>query len=60
MVNSIPEEVINLFSREIVEKYKILPFRIERHKLHVAMLDPKDIKVIDDLRFKTGHEIIPT
>jgi len=59
IVNSIPEDVINLFSREIVEKYKILPFRIERHKLHVAMLDPKDIKVIDDLRFKTGHEIIP-
>ena len=23
------------------------------------MLDPKDMKVIDDLRFKTGHEIIP-
>ncbi len=59
IVNSIPEDVINLFSREIVEKYKILPFRIERHKLHVAMLNPKDIKVIDDLRFKTGHEIIP-
>jgi hypothetical protein len=59
MVTSIPEDVINLFSREIVEKYKILPFKIDRHKLHVAMLDPKDIKVIDDLRFKTGHEIVP-
>jgi hypothetical protein len=59
MVNSIPEDVINLISKEIVEKYKILPFKIERHKLYVAMLNPKDIKVIDDLRFITGFEIIP-
>ena len=59
MVNSIPEDVINLLSKETVEKYKLLPFKIERHKLHVAMLNPKDIIIIDDLRFKTGHEIIP-
>jgi hypothetical protein len=59
MVNSIPEDVINLLSKEIIEKYKILPFKIEQHKLHVAMLNPKDNKVVDDLRFITGHEIIP-
>ena len=59
MVNSIPEDVINLLSKETVEKYKLLPFKIERHKLHVAMLNPKDIKVIDDLRFMTNFEIIP-
>jgi len=59
MVNSIPEDVISLLAKETVEKYKLLPFKIERHKLHVAMLNPKDIKVIDDLRFMTNFEIIP-
>lgn len=59
MVNSIPEDVVNLVSKETIAKYKILPFKIDQHKLHVAMLNPKDIKGIDDLRFMTGHEIIP-
>jgi|GEM_PF-1952143 len=59
MVNSIADDVISLLSKETVEKYKVLPFKLERHKLHVAMLNPKDIKVVDDLRFVTGYEIIP-
>lgn len=59
MVNSIPGYVIQTLGRETVEKYKVLPFKLERHKLHVAMLNPKDVKVIDDLRFLTGFEIIP-
>lgn len=59
MVNSIPEDVIDLLSKEKIEKYKLLPFKKEGHKLHVAMLNPKDIKAIDDLRFITGFDIIP-
>ena len=59
MVNSIPSDVINLVSKETVEKYKILPFKIEQHKLRIAMLSPRDMKAIDDLRFLTGYEIMP-
>ena len=59
IINSIPEEVIHSMSKEIVDKYKILPFKKERNKLHTAMLNPKDIKQIDELRFVTGFEIIP-
>jgi len=59
MINSISEDVISFLSKETVEKYKVLPFKMERHTLHVAMLNPKDMKVVDDLRFVTGHEIIP-
>ncbi|NWF75309.1 MAG: hypothetical protein HXY53_01820 [Nitrospirae bacterium] len=58
-VNAIPEEVINTVSKEIIEKYRILPFRKERNRLHIAMLNPKDIKEIDELRFITGYDIIP-
>jgi len=59
MLNSIPEEVIDSLSRDIIDKYKILPFKKERNRLHTAMLDPKDIKAIDELRFVTGFDIIP-
>lgn len=58
-VNTIPEEVINTVSKEIIEKYRILPFKKERNRLHIAMLNPKNIKEIDELRFITGYDIIP-
>lgn len=59
MLASIPEEVLNSLDRETIDKYKLLPFRKERNRLHTAMLNPKDIKEIDELRFVTGFDIIP-
>jgi hypothetical protein len=59
ILDSIPEEVIDSLSKEIVDKYKILPFKKDRNRLHTAMLNPKDIKEIDELRFVTGFDIIP-
>lgn len=58
-LNSVPEDVTQSLKKEIVEKYKLIPFRKEKNRLHVAMLNPKDIKVIDELRFTTGFDIIP-
>ncbi|MCL5023929.1 MAG: hypothetical protein M1497_11315 [Nitrospirae bacterium] len=59
MIASIDEEVLGSVSREIIEKYKILPFKRERSRLHSGMLNPKDIKEIDELRFITTFDIIP-
>ncbi len=58
-LNSIPEEVIASLNKETAEKYRLIPFKRERNRLHVAMLNPKDIKAIDELRFSTGFDIIP-
>lgn len=59
MVDSIDEEVINSIGVDIVEKYKILPFKKERNRLHTAMINPREMKEIDELRFITGFDIIP-
>lgn len=59
MIASIPEEVVSSINNEVVEKYKILPFKKDRNRLHTAMLNPKDMKEIDELRFVTGFDIIP-
>ncbi len=59
MIASIDEEVVNSVSSEIVEKYKMLPFRKERSRLHSALLDPNDLKALDELRFITGYDVIP-
>ena len=58
-LNDIAAEVIASFSRELAEKYRVLPFRKDRNRLHVAMLDPRAIASIDEMRFLTGSEIIP-
>src|SRR5512142_3236512 len=44
LLNAVPDEVINAVSRELVDKYKILPFKKDRNRLHAAILNPKDIK----------------
>lgn len=59
VINSIPIDVIHTIRKEVVEKYGILPFKKEGSRLHVAMLNPKNLKDIEDLRFTTGFDIIP-
>ncbi len=59
MIASIEEEVVNSVSPEIVDKYKMLPFRKERNRLHSALLNPNDLKALDELRFITGYDVIP-
>lgn len=59
MIATIPPDVIGSLSADIVGRYKILPFRRDRNRLHTAMLNPRDIKEIDEIRFVTGFDIIP-
>lgn len=59
MIATIPSDVIASLSADIVGRYKILPFRRDRNRLHTAMLNPRDIKEIDEIRFVTGFDIIP-
>lgn len=51
VIVSIPEEVLNSVSREIIEKYKILPIKKDGKKLHVAMLNAYDLREVDELSF---------
>ena len=56
---SIDEETISCISKEMAEKYKVVPFRKDRNRLHVALLDPRSMAAVDELRFITGYDIIP-
>ena len=43
----------------MAEKYKAIPFKKDKNRLHMAMLDPKDMKAVDEFRFISGYDIIP-
>ncbi len=54
----IPKEVVKLIPVEIAIKYQAVPFGITGSTLHIAMADPGNLFVIDDLRFLTRKSIL--
>ena len=52
-------DVVNLIPVEIVKKYMIMPIHRIRSFLTLAMVDPTDLEVIEDVRFRTGLSIQP-
>lgn len=52
-------DVVNLIPVEIAKKYLIMPIHRIRSFLTLAMVDPTDLEVIEDIRFRTGLSIQP-
>src|SRR6056297_1678244 len=50
----IPETVLRLVSRDLLEKYSAAPFFIKGKKLFLAISEPDDILAVADIRFMTG------
>jgi hypothetical protein len=59
MIEDIPEEVIKALSAETAAQYNVIPFKMERKRLHVAMIDLGNVSILDELRFHTGYDIVP-
>ncbi len=59
----VPESLMALFTAERMLELKVIP--IELHKtgnekiLRMAMTDPTNLKLVDDLQFATGCKVIP-
>ncbi|MDD5679690.1 MAG: type II secretion system ATPase GspE [Candidatus Omnitrophica bacterium] len=54
---SIPKNVLQKISPTIIKIYKILPIKFENGLLTIAMSDPLNVDVSDDLRFMLGCNI---
>ncbi len=52
-------EVINLIPADVAKKYLVMPIHRIRSFLTLAMVDPTDLEVIEDVRFRTGLSIQP-
>jgi type IV pilus assembly protein PilB len=49
--------IFSLISKETARRNLIIPLKKDGNKLYVAMVDPMDFIVIDDLRLSTGFQI---
>ncbi|HEX8697912.1 MAG TPA: protein kinase, partial [Myxococcaceae bacterium] len=51
---AVPEELTRLLSRELCEKLCAVPVAMRQRELYCAMPEPRDIKVLDALKFAAG------
>ncbi len=56
---NIDTSAVSLIEPETARRYQVLPIGFDNGRLIVAMMFPKDIITIDDLRLLTGMEIKP-
>ena len=56
---AIPVEYLDLVPREVAESSRILPVLARDDRLFLAMANPRDKRVIDELEFVTGRRVYP-
>ncbi|MCK6548552.1 hypothetical protein L6R52_22080 [Myxococcota bacterium] len=56
-VNALGPQVLSVLPPEIAKKYKVIPLSVENRKLRLAMIDPTDLEVLDEVAFLTGHRV---
>ncbi|GAB4255085.1 GspE/PulE family protein [Deferrisoma sp.] len=55
----VPRELVELVSERFMKKNYVVPVERDEKTLTVAMANPQDYRVIDELRFMTGLRVAP-
>lgn len=55
----ITQEIVDLVQESFIRERRVLPLREEDGRLVVAMVDPLDLSVLDDLKLITGMPVVP-
>ena len=56
---AIPLEHLDLLPREIATRHGVLPVLVQDERIFLAMANPDDKRVIDELEFVTGKRVFP-
>ena len=57
--HDISEGTIRCLSAKFAEEYQAVPLRLTSKVLHVAMVEPRNLRAIDELSFASGYRIEP-
>ena len=56
----VPSHILNSIPQEFMRKYKVVPVKYEKGKLHVIMLNPLNQNLVNEIRFYTkASSVIP-
>ncbi|NPA32403.1 MAG: type II/IV secretion system protein [Aquificae bacterium] len=58
-VSSIPADALNAIPRNVIEKYKVIPFKLEKDRIYIYTFDPYNQDMINELRFITKMQVVP-
>jgi len=58
-LTDVPAAVLEKVSPEIAAKYLVFPVGVERRTIRLAMADPTDLRAVDEVAFRTGHNVAP-
>ncbi|MEM1166197.1 MAG: ATPase, T2SS/T4P/T4SS family, partial [Planctomycetota bacterium] len=50
---------LSLLPRDLIDKHKVLPIGKQNGRLHLIVHDPKDLELLDMLRFRVGVDVEP-
>jgi len=56
---TIPPDVQRLIPYQLINKHNVVPVKLERNLLYVAMEDPLNFITVEDLRMATSYEVVP-
>lgn len=56
---TVPKEAVEAVKTDIAKKYTVFPINLEGNTVTLAMMDPTDLRVIDELQFVVGKKIKP-
>ncbi len=56
---NIPEESLKSIPIETIKRHHIIPLGFDEHSITIAMVDPTDLKVIDEVQLITGKKVNP-
>lgn len=59
ILQNVPYSVVRAIPAKLVEKYKVVPLRLDGKVLQLAMMDPKNLMALDEISFVTGYKIDP-
>jgi len=52
-------EIVDLIPESFIRKHLVVPLKVEEGRLHVAMADPLNLSVLDDIKLIAGMAVIP-
>ncbi len=53
----VPSEVVSLIPEEMATKYGVMPVQKEDRLIHIVLADPKNVFVVDAIKFLTGCNV---
>jgi hypothetical protein len=58
LLANVDPETIKAVSKKIAQEYQVVPIKLESRSIHLAFVNPKDLRALDALRFATGRSVV--